>query len=291
MCRKRALLATVLAPVLLLAAVQTGQAADKTATTKVSASSPAVSQTATQTTSMTAPTAAPAPPRKATPAQRAEIARADPLMRAAFWSSQVDADGRDVEAAVGLCQALRALGRYDEAADTATRILIVQPDAYDALMEAARANIARGQGFYAIEPGRKAAALQPRDWRPLSLLGVAYEQAKRDDEALAAHRQAVALAPTEAAPLTNLAMHLASSGDLPGAEALLRKAAALPTATIQVRQNLALVIGLQGRIDEAEKLARQDLPPESVDNNLAWLRAAIGQESTTRSWTAVKAGG
>jgi hypothetical protein len=61
-------------------------------------------------------------------------------------------------------------------------------------MEAARANVARGQGFYAIEPGRKAAALQPRDWRPLSLLGVAYEQAKRDDEALAAHRQAVALA-------------------------------------------------------------------------------------------------
>jgi Flp pilus assembly protein TadD len=86
-------------------------------------------------------------------------------------------------------------------------------------------------------------------------------------------------------------MHLASTGDLPGAEKLLRQASALPTATIQVRQNLALVIGLQGRLDEAEKLARQDLPPESVDNNLAWLRAAVGQEGATRSWTAVKAGG
>lgn len=276
MCRKRAILATVLAPALLLAvsAPMASWAADRSAP-------PAQAAT----------TAADLAPRKATPAQRAEVQRADPLTRMAFWSTEADRDGRDVEAAVGLSQALRALGRYDEASDAAARILVVAPDSYDALMEAARANVARGQGFYAIEPGRKAAALQPRDWRPLSLLGVAYEQAKRDDEALAAHRQAVALAPAEAAPLTNLAMHLASTGDLPGAEALLRKAAALPTATIQVRQNLALVVGLQGRLDEAEKLARQDLPPESVDNNLAWLRAATGQPSATRSWNAVKAGG
>jgi Flp pilus assembly protein TadD len=273
MCRKRALLATVLAPIVLMGL--SAHAADKRP--KPSASP--------------APAAAPEAPRKATPAQRAEMRRADPLTRMAFWSTEAERDGRDVEAGVALSQALRALGRYDEAAEAAARILVVAPDNYDALMEAARADVARGQGFYAIEPGRKAAALQPRDWRPLSLLGVAYEQAKRDDEALAAHRQAVALAPAEAVPLTNLGMHLASTGDLKGAETALRQAAALPNATIQVRQNLALVIGLQGRLDEAEKLARQDLPPESVDNNLAWLRAATGQESTTRSWSAVKAGG
>lgn len=274
MCRKQARLATVLAPLLACSVL-------------VAASAHAAERPAAAST----PAAAPDAPRKATPAERAEMQRADPLTRMAFWSTEADRDGRDVEAGVGLSQALRALGRYDEAADAAARILVVAPDNYDALMESARANVARGQGFYAIEPGRKAAALQPRDWRPPSLLGVAYEQAKRDDEALAAHRQAVALAPAEAVPLTNLAMHLASTGDLPGAEKLLRQAAALPTATIQVRQNLALVVGLQGRLDEAEKLARQDLPPESVDNNLAWLRAAVGQESTTRSWNAVKAGG
>lgn len=277
MCRKRALLATVLAPVLAIGVLTAGSADAGDKRAKTSASAPEV--------------AAPEPPRKATPAQRAEMRRADPLTRMAFWSTEAERDGRDVEAGVSLAQALRALGRYDQAADAAARILIVAPDNYDALMESARADVARGQGFYAIEPGRKAAALQPRDWRPLSLLGVAYEQAKRDDEALAAHRQAVALAPTEAVPLTNLAMHLASTGDLKGAETTLRQAAALPSATIQVRQNLALVVGLQGRLDEAEKLARQDLPPESVDNNLAWLRAAIGQEGATRSWSAVKAGG
>lgn len=277
MCRKRALLATVLAPVLAIGVLTAGSADAGAKRAKASASAPEV--------------AAPEPPRKATPAQRAEMRRADPLTRMAFWSTEAERDGRDVEAGVNLAQALRALGRYDEAADAAARILIVAPDNYDALMESARADVARGQGFYAIEPGRKAAALQPRDWRPPSLLGVAYEQAKRDDEALAAHRQAVALAPGEAVPLTNLAMHLASTGDLKGSETALRQAAALPTATIQVRQNLALVVGLQGRLDEAEKLARQDLPPESVDNNLAWLRAAIGQEGATRSWNAVKAGG
>jgi len=274
MCRKRALLATVLGPVLASGVwmAASAHAADKSAP-------------------VAAPAAAPQTPRKATPAERAEMRRADPLTRMAFWSTEAERDGRDVEAGVGLSQALRALGRYDEAADAAASVLIVAPDNYEALMESARANVARGQGFYAIEPGRKAAALQPRDWRPLSLLGVAYEQAKRDDEALAAHRQAVALAPAEAVPLTNLAMHLASTGDLPGAEKLLRQAAALPTATIQVRQNLALVVGLQGRLDEAERLARQDLPPESVDNNLAWLRAAVGQASASRSYDAVKAGG
>jgi Flp pilus assembly protein TadD len=272
----RALLATVLAPAFLLAASHVAVAADKPAAVQTTASA----QGAAATTG-----------HRATAAQRAEIQRADPLTRMAFWSSEVDANDRDVDAAINLSQALRALGRYDEAADAAARILVTAPDSYDALMESARANIARGQGFYAIEPGRKAAALQPRDWRPLSLLGVAYEQAKRDDEALAAHRQAVALAPGEAVPLTNLAMHLAASGDLPGAETMLRQAAALPTSTIQVRQNLALVIGLQGRLAEAEKLARQDLPPESVDNNLAWLRAATGQTGGARSWNAVKAGG
>ena len=95
----------------------------------------------------------------------------------------------------------------------------------------------------------------------------------------------------EAAPRANLAMHLAGKGDLAGAEALLRVAVAQPSATLQIRQNLALVVGLQGRLDEAEKLARQDLPPETVDNNLAWLRAATGQGSMTRSYDAMRASG
>lgn len=267
MCRKRALLATVLAPLLMLGSL--AQAGDAPAQAAASA------------------------PRKASPAQRAEARRADPLARAAFWGAEFEADGRDAEAGVALAQALRALGRYEDAAATVAKVLTVSPDNVEGLLESARTQIARGQGFYAIEPARRAAALAPKDWRAHSLLGVAYEQAQRDEEATAAHRQAVALAPNEAAPNANYAMHLAASGNLPAAEAQLRRVAALPSSTIQIRQNLALVIGLQGRIGEAEKLARQDLPPESVANNLAWLRAATGQGPSTiqpRSWEAMKSG-
>lgn len=281
MCRKRAFLATVLAPVLAPALAMAGSLA---LAAPAQAGEPKTPPAAVEPTG----------PRKASPAQRAEMRRADPLARAAFWGGEFAADSRDAEAGVALAQSLRSLGRHEDAADAAGKVLLVQPDNFDALLELARVHIARGQGFYAIEPARHAAALAPRDWRPQTLLGVAYEQAQRPDEASAAHRQAVALGPNEAAPNANYALHLASLGDLPGAEAQLRRAAAMPASTIQIRQNLALVIGLQGRIEEAEKLARQDLPPESVANNLAWLRAATSQPGSTaqtRSWEAMKAGG
>ncbi|MDB5455780.1 MAG: Tetratricopeptide 2 repeat protein [Caulobacter sp.] len=269
MCRMRALAATVLA---LTASSAPAWAADRAAPPAATA---AVS----------------AAPRKAGPTERLEAQRLDPLARAAFWAREVEADARDVQASLSLAQALRGLGRYDDAAAAAERVLVMSPDNEDALLESARAHLGGGQGFYAIEPARHAAALAPTDWRPVSLLGVAYEQAQRDDEALAAHRRAVALAPDQAAPAANLALYLAGHGDLAGAETLLRKAVTLPGASIQVRQNLALVVGLQGRLAEAEALARQDLPPESVDNNLAWLRAATSQAAPTRSWDALKVGG
>lgn len=267
MCRKRALVATVLAPALLLLAA------------------PAVAADAPK-----APAAAAAPP-KASREQRAEAARLDPLARAAFWGTQAEIDPADAEAGAGMALALRNLGRNDEAVVAATNALIAHPDDVPLLLELARAHIARGQGFYAIDPARKAAAAAPRDWRPQTLLAIAYEQAERADEAEAAHRQALALAPAEATPLTNYGLFLAARGDLAGAEAQLRRAAALPSATIQARQNLALVVGLQGRLPEAEKLARADLPPEQVNNNLAYLRAALGQSAPGRTWQSLKAGG
>lgn len=243
-----------------------------------------------------APAAAPAGPVarvKATAAQRAEASRVDPLARAAFWARELEIDSRDTQAGLGLAVALRQLGRYPEAYDAAGQVLVIDPDNMDALLEAARAQIGRGQGFYAIEPARHAQTLAPRDWRPVALLAVAYEQADRDDEALAAHRQALALAPNEPAVLTNLALYYAAHGDLPQAERLLRQAAALPKADARVRQNLALVVGLQGRLPEAEQLVRQDLPPDQAANNIAWLRAATARAPTGegRSWTAVTRGG
>jgi Flp pilus assembly protein TadD len=165
---------------------------------------------------------------------------------------------------------------------------VAQPTNLEALMESARARVAANQGFYAIDRARRAEALAPRDWRPVTLLAIALEQSERNDEALAAHQKALALAPDNPATLTNLGMFYATHGDAARAEPLLRRAAGLPGATAQERQNLALVLGLQGRLDEAEHLARQDLPPSEVDNNLAYLRA-VGGATPARSWQGVSA--
>jgi Flp pilus assembly protein TadD len=278
MCRMSALAATAVA---LSLAPMAGWAKDKPAKPQPAAAAP------------TDKAAKPEPRKKATPEQRAMAQRSDALTRAAFWTREVEVDAADEAAGLGLAQALRALGSYEDAANAANRLLLAKPDSVEALLELARIHVARGQGFYAVEPARKAQALAPRDWRIPSLLGVAYEQASRDDEAVAAHRQALALAPDNASAMSNLAMFYASHGDKAQAESLLRRAAALPGATVQVRQNLALVLGLQGRLAEAEKLARQDLPPEVVSNNMAYLRAAHGQApdggASTRSWNALTA--
>jgi Flp pilus assembly protein TadD len=241
-----------------------------------------------------APAAKPAPPlkpAKATPEQRAEIERLDPLARAAFWAREVDADQTDADARLKLAKALRALGKYEEAGENADQLLVMQPNNYEALLESARDRIAQNHGFYAIDPAQRAAALQPHDWRPISLQAVALEQSDRDSEALAAHQKALAMAPDNPATLSNLGMYYATHGDQAQAEALLRRAADAPGAGAQERQNLALVLGMAGRIDEAERLQRQDLPPQTVSNNLAYLRAATDptpSAASTRTWDSVK---
>ncbi|HEY5409426.1 MAG TPA: tetratricopeptide repeat protein [Caulobacteraceae bacterium] len=220
------------------------------------------------------PAAAPAPPRKATPEERAMAERLDPLARAAFWAHEVELDPRDAAAGVRLAAAMRALGRNDEAASTAEQVLVIEPGNRDALLESARAHLAAGQGFYAVAPLNKLRAMEPKDWRYVSLLGVAYEQVSRTEDAEAAWRQALQMSPDNPAILSNLAMHYAARGQSSEAERLLRQAAAQPGANIQVRQNLALILGLQGKLAEAEQLERQDLPPEQADANIAYLRAA-----------------
>jgi Flp pilus assembly protein TadD len=212
-------------------------------------------------------------PTKATPEQKAEAERLDPLGRAAFWAREVDIDPADNDARLKLAKALRALGRNEEAGAAADQVLVVQPNNFEALLESARAKVAGNQGFYAIDDAQRAAALRPNDWRPVSLLAVALSQSERDQEALAAHQKALVLAPDNPATLTNLGMYYATHGQAADAEPLLRKAAAAPGAGAQERQNLALVLGLQGRFDEAEQLERQDLPPAAVTNNLAYLHA------------------
>lgn len=223
--------------------------------------------------SLAGPVAAQQGPTVATAAERAAYDRADPLARSVFWGQQQQIDPSDPVAGVKLSQALRELGQFDQAAATAQSVLVVQPGNTDAMLELGRAHIARGQAFYGIAALEQARAIRPDDWRPLSLLGVAYEQVKRGQDARAAWNEGLRLSPDNPEILTNAAMALATGGDAGGAETLLRRAVIQPGATQKMRANLALVLGLQGKTGEAEQIIRRDLPPEAAERNLQWLRA------------------
>lgn len=248
--------------------------------------SPALAQTPA------APAAAPAGRQAAAADVRAAYDRADPLARQIFWSDQAEIDPMDPVAGVKAAQALRELGRFDQAAEMAGKVLLMQPTNVEAMLEAGRAHIARGQAFYGIAALEGARNARPDDWRAWSLLGAAYEQVRRADDARAAWAQALALSPDNPDVLSNMAISAMTRGDTAGAEPLLRRAAAQPGASLKVRLNLAMVLGLTGNLAEAEQILRRDLPPEAADRNLAWLRERTGGTGVdqARTWGSLQGG-
>jgi Flp pilus assembly protein TadD len=118
MCRKLALAATA---VLMLAPAPAAFAADKTAAAPA-AKAPAVK-----------------PVKKATKQERDMADRTDPATRADFWAAQVALDPNDAEAGLKLALALRTLGQWDKAADTAQDVTIRHPDNEDAYLDFGRA--------------------------------------------------------------------------------------------------------------------------------------------------------
>ncbi len=224
--------------------------------------------------------------RAASAEERAAYDRLDPLVRSAFWAGQREIDPLDAGAGLKLAEALRELGQFDKAVEAAESVLVSHPDNLEARLEVGRSHIARGQAFYGIRRLEEARDRSPRDWRPLSLLGVAYQQVSRHDEARAAWNAGLTLSPDNPHILTNAAMAQATAGDPAGAEILLRRAVAHPGADLKIRLNLALILGLQGKASEAEQIIRRELPPEQAERNLAWLRAQTGGATAgqARTW-------
>ena len=238
------------------------------------------------------PAAAPATRQPATAEVRAAYDRADPLARQIFWTDQAEINPMDPVAGVKAAQALRELGRFDQAAEMAGKVLLVQPANVEAMLEAGRAHIARGQAFYGIAALEDARNARPNDWRAWSLLGAAYEQVRRPEDARAAWAQALVLSPDNPDVLSNMAISAMTRGDAAGAEPLLRRAVAQPGASLKVRLNLAMVLVLTGNIAEAEQMLRRDLPPEAADRNLNWLRerAGGGGVDQARTWGSLQGG-
>jgi Flp pilus assembly protein TadD len=135
----------------------------------------------------------------------------------------------------------------------------------------------------------RSAAANTADWKTLSALGSSYDQQGRYAEARAQYERALASSPANASILNNMGMSYALEGDLPKAEGILRQATAAPGAAKLPRltQNLSLVVGLQGRFDEAREIASRNLPPQQVEENMAYLQKMLAQPDT---WQQLKNG-
>lgn len=132
-----------------------------------------------------------------------------------------------------------------------------------------------------------AVTLNPRDPQALSALGATLDQQTKHVEAREKYMAALAIAPDNLGVMNNLAMSYSLQGKLPEAEATLRRAMTHPSAktTPRIRQNLALVVGLQGRFDEAKQIASEDLPPDQVAANMAYLQQMLASNNT---WAKLK---
>lgn len=142
--------------------------------------------------------------------------------------------------------------------------------------------VSSGRGASAIPILEDVAKSPDADWRVYSALGSAYDQEGQFEDARKQYTMALAKNPDEVGVLNNLGMSYMLQGDLKNAETTLRKAQASPKAKSvpRIRQNLALAVGLQGRFDEARRIASEDLPPDQVEANMAYLQKMLSQPNT-----------
>jgi Flp pilus assembly protein TadD len=204
------------------------------------------------------------------------------FMKTAALAKNWEADPGNIATGIAYANGLEALGQTDQQMQVLKTLTQRNPGDNKLLSLYGKKLVAAGRLAESIKVLESAAASGNADWRLLSALGSAYDEQGRYEEAREQYRKALALQPDEIPVLNNLGMSYALEGDLKQAEATLRQASLLPKAAAQprIRQNLALVVGLQGRFDEARQIASEDLPPEQVEANMAYLQKMLSQPNT-----------
>ena len=201
-----------------------------------------------------------------------------------------EANPSDVNKGLAYANALEAVGRMDQQLQVYGKLYQLNPDNTKIAGLYGRKLLAAGRSTDALRPLERAATAADADWRIHSALGSAYDQQGLYQKARSEYQKALGGDPQNMSVLNNMAMSYALEGNLKEAEAMLRQADALPRSKSEprIRQNLALVVGLQGRFEEASTLAREDLPPEQVEENMAYLKRMLSQPNT---WQQISDGG
>lgn len=188
----------------------------------------------------------------------------------------------DINKGLAYANGLEAAGKTDEQLAVYRKLVELNPGNPRLTGLYGRKLMAAGRQAEAVPMLEAAQRNGETDWRVASALGSAYDQQGLYEKAREQYRKALVADAKNVTVLNNLAMSYALEGHLKRAEAELRKADALPASGREprIRQNLALVVGLQGRFDEATALARKDLPPEQVEENMAYLRKMLSQPNS-----------
>jgi Flp pilus assembly protein TadD len=188
----------------------------------------------------------------------------------------------DVTKGLAYANALESVGQTDKQLKVYEQLVQHNPDNGKLAGLYGRRLMAAGRSAEAVTILERAAASSNPDWRVHSALGSAYDQQGLYQKARVQYGKALSADPKNLSVMNNMGMSYALEGNLKQAEATLRQADSLPRSKSEprIRQNLALVVGLQGRFDEASALARENLPPEQVEANMAYLQKMLSQPNT-----------
>jgi len=197
---------------------------------------------------------------------------------------------QSVRRAVVYARLLDASGNRNAVIKVLETTLSYNPDDAKLIAYLGKELVLAGRAKAGIEQLNKAIAAGENNWKVHSALGSAYDQVGDHGKARAAYQNALVQQPQKVSIHNNIGMSYILEGNLKQAEASLRAAQKLPEGEFNqtLRQNLALSVGLQGRFNEASEIASRDLPPEQVEQNLAFLKRMLNQKNT---WQQMKNAG
>ncbi len=176
-------------------------------------------------------------------------------------------DPRNVPALLSQGDALTVLGRPDEAAESYTKALALDPGSVGAGIGLGRLRL-RSDPAAAQLAFLNVLQREPRNATALNNLGIAYDLQGDHAGAQSAYRRALAADPAMRAAEVNLALSMALSGQAAEAVQLLRPLAADPDASRRLRHDLAAASAMAGDRQAAARILSTDLTPDQVQRAL-----------------------